>query len=63
MQKTTIAKATPQTEQRNPPEPFTIRRQIGTIVYEVEVHFNPDAKETMHDKMLRLLRHDMERAS
>ena len=44
-------------------EPTTIHKRIGSIVYEVEIHFNPDAKETMKDKTLRLIRRDMETAS
>jgi hypothetical protein len=44
-------------------EPLTIRRQIGSIVYEVEIHFCPDTRETLNDKILRLMRRDMEAAS
>ena len=40
-----------------------LRKRIGSIVYEVEIHFNPDAKETIDDKILRLLKRDMEAAS
>ena len=43
--------------------PITMHRRIGSIVYEVELHFNPDAKETMNDKILRLIRRDMEAAT
>ena len=38
-------------------------KRIGSIVYEVEIHFNPDAREELHDKILRLIRRDMEAAS
>ena len=41
-------------------EPITMRKRIGSIVYEVIIHFNQDAKEVMHDKILRLMRRDME---
>ena len=44
-------------------KPVTIRRQIGSIVYEVEIHFNPNAKERLNDKILRLIRRDLEAAS
>ena len=44
-------------------EPVTMRKRIGSIVYEVEIRFNPDARETMSDKIFRLMRHDMEAAS
>ncbi len=43
-------------------EPFTLHKRIGSIVYEVEVHFNPDTKERMNDKILRLIRRDAEAA-
>ncbi len=44
-------------------EPMTIRRRIGSIVYEVEIHFCPNARETLNDKIIRLMRRDMEAAS
>lgn len=40
-------------------EPVTMRKRIGSTVYEVRVRFNPDAKETMDDKILRLVRNDL----
>lgn len=40
-------------------EPAQLRKRIGSTVYEVRVHFNPDAKETMDDKILRLIRNDL----
>jgi len=59
----TITKVTRTPEQRSPAVPFTIRKRIGNIVYEVEVHFNPNAKETMQDKIKRLIRYELEAAS
>jgi len=44
-------------------EPIKMRKMIGSIVYEVEIHFAPDAKETLNDKILRLMRRDLEAAS
>ena len=41
------------------PESFVINRQIGSTLYHVGIHFNPDAKETLDDKILRLLRNDL----
>ena len=38
-------------------------KRVGSIVYEVEIHFNQDAKESMNDKILRLMRRDMETAA
>jgi hypothetical protein len=40
-----------------------MQKRIGSIVYEVEIHFAPDAKETFNDKILRLMRRDLEAAS
>jgi len=35
-----------------------LRKRIGTTVYEVSVHFNMDSKETMNDKIIRLVQND-----
>jgi hypothetical protein len=51
----TITNATIKPEGSSHIKPFIIRKRIGNIVYEVEVHFNPDAKETMQDKIKRLI--------
>jgi hypothetical protein len=40
-------------------EPVTMREHIGSTVYEVRIHFNPDAKETMGEKILRLVKNDL----
>ena len=42
----------------NPP---TVRKRIGTTVYEVRVFFDHAAKETMSDKILRLIESDLEK--
>ena len=36
----------------------TVRKQIGKTTYIVRVHFSQTAKETMEDKIKRLLRED-----
>ena len=36
-----------------------MRRRLGSTVYEVHLHFNPDAKETMNKKMLRIVKNDL----
>jgi len=33
-------------------------KRIGSVVYEVTIHFNQDAKETMNDKILRLVKNE-----
>ena len=37
------------------PESPVVRRQIGKTTYLVKVHFNPDSKETLQDKIERML--------
>ena len=46
-----------------PQEPYRFYKRIGSVVYEVEVHFNPDTKERLSDKKLRLIKRDLEAAS
>jgi hypothetical protein len=41
-----------------PAEPFNMRRRISSTTYEVTAYFNPESKETMDDKILRLVRID-----
>ncbi len=37
------------------PEAPVVRRKIGKTTYLVKVHFNPDSKETLQDKLERML--------
>ena len=37
------------------PEAPVVRRTIGKTTYLVKVHFNPDSKETLQDKLERML--------
>ena len=39
--------------------PVALRKQIGGTMYFVRVHFNEDAKETMKDKIKRLIENDV----
>jgi hypothetical protein len=39
-------------------KPFKIRKRIGYTIYEVEARFNPASRETLDDKILRLVRGD-----
>ena len=45
------------------PEPYRFTKRLGSIAYEVAVHFNQGAKETMNDKIKRLIQREMEVAS
>ena len=38
----------------------TVRKQIGKTTYIVRVHFSQTAKETMEDKIKRLLRNEIQ---
>ena len=46
------------THSTNTPCP-TVRKQIGKTTYIVRVHFSQTAKETMEDKIKRLLREEV----
>jgi hypothetical protein len=42
-------------------EPYRFTKRLGSTVYEVNVCFNQDAKETMEDKIMRLIRNEAAR--
>ena len=35
-------------------------KRIGKTTYRVKVHFNPNARETMSDKIIRMLRNEVQ---
>jgi len=39
-------------------QPDLVKR-IGKTTYHVKVHFNPNARETMSDKIVRMLRNEV----
>ena len=41
-------------------EPITMRKRIGSTIYEVRSYFNPQAKETVEEKLLRIIRNDLQ---
>ena len=43
-------------------EPFVLQRRIGSTLYKVGIHFNPEAKETLNEKVQRLLKNDLQSA-
>jgi hypothetical protein len=45
------------TEQQ-PQEARTFTRRIGSTTYRVGVHFNGNSRETMNDKILRLIQNE-----
>jgi len=36
-----------------------MRKRIGSTVYEVNAYFNPQAKETADEKLLRIIKNDL----
>jgi hypothetical protein len=34
-------------------------KRIGKTTYRVKVHFNPDSRETMSDKIIRMLKNEV----
>ncbi len=45
------------------PKPFVLQRRIGSTTYRVNAYFNPATRETMNDKVLRLLQSELNRTS
>ena len=44
------------------PEPYVLHRRIGSTTYRVRLYFNPNAKETLDEKVRRLLKNDLQSA-
>ena len=44
-------------------EPVKLLRRIGSVVYEVSVHFSDNTKETMEDKILRLIEREVSKSA
>ena len=42
------------------PEQFVLRRRIGSTLYRARVYCNPTAKETLDDKVRRLLQNELQ---
>ena len=41
------------------PEQFVLQRRIGFTLYRVRAHFSETSKEALDDKILRLLKNDL----
>ena len=41
-----------------PQEPYRFTKRIGSTTYRVGVHFSETSKETLNDKIMRLVRND-----
>ncbi|MCL1810420.1 MAG: transposon-encoded TnpW family protein [Clostridiales bacterium] len=44
------------------PGPFKLRRKIGSTTYVVGIHFDLKARESLDEKILRLLKNDLQSA-
>jgi hypothetical protein len=44
------------------PEPLVLNRRIGSTSFNVRLFFNQNAKETLNEKVLRLLKNDLQSA-
>jgi hypothetical protein len=44
---------------RSEPGNIFLSKRIGSTTYRVGVHFNPASKETLQDKILRLVKNDL----
>ena len=50
---------TPNTLLQLDDEPLALVRQIGKTTYQVRVHFSTTSRETMSDKIKRMLKNDV----
>ena len=48
----------PTVKNQLPQEPYRFTKRIGSTTFHVAVYFNPNAKETAEDKIIRLIRND-----
>jgi hypothetical protein len=57
---TTAVKSAAETSAKS--EPVTLLRRIGSTTYTVSVHFSKTSKESMEDKILRLIEREVQSA-
>ena len=43
----------------NEPRPIVTRKRIGSTTYEVHSYFNPQAKESVEEKLMRIIKNDL----
>ena len=53
-------KNSPTERVNTPQEPYRLTKRHGSTVYEVRVFLNPDAKESIDAKILRLIRNELQ---
>jgi len=54
------AKNASQSVVKNRDVKMTMRKRIGSTTYRIGIYFNPDAKETLNEKVARLLKNDLQ---
>lgn len=45
------------------PEPYVLQRRVGSTLYRVRARFSETSEETLDNKILRLLKNDLNAAS
>lgn len=50
---------TPTPQEKHSDKPLRMTKRIGSTTYKVNVHFSRTSKETMGDKILRLIENDV----
>jgi hypothetical protein len=48
-------------KRRTTPEPYVLKRRIGSTLYTVNVHYSAKTRETLEDKLLRLIEKEVTR--
>jgi hypothetical protein len=51
-----------ETPQERDMKPLRMTKRIGQTTYKVTIHFSKTSRETLHDKMLRLILREVENA-
>jgi len=41
-----------------PKKPVTMLKRIGGTTYQVSVHFNPNSRETVNEKIIRMIKNE-----
>jgi hypothetical protein len=60
MTSTTVLRDAAQRSRTAESEPIKLQRRIGSTLYEVSVRFSATSKETMQDKLMRLIEREVQ---
>jgi hypothetical protein len=53
------AESTEEGREQSHPGPYKMRRTINSTAYEVDVYFSQTSRETLKDKILRMIRNEV----